>query len=716
MGLSRWGVRFVVLFWALAAASCSTPTASVGASVSAVVDQTQSVSLNTPVGWLESASVEWPPLVGADGYHVYYQRVGSTAWTKIDAPLVRTYPSLVRADVLGLPAGDYNLKVIATAGDTEFSGSATAAVTVLAHDRTGFAFGGTTVPGVYQADGALKSNAQVVYVTNATKDTVTLTVTGATANPCVGLQAILDGYKKGSETRPLAVRLIGNLTDLSTLDAGDLVVENGNSTTGITIEGVGKDATANGWGLRLKGASYVEVRNIGFMNCDSSEGDDVGLQQDNSYVWVHNCDLFYGNAGSDADQVKGDGALDTKKSNFITLSYNHFWDNGKCNLLGLSEGVESTAPGAYYITYHHNWYDHSDSRHPRVRYYNAHVYNNYYDGNAKYGAGSTLGSSVFLQNNYFRNTGKPMMISMQGTDVYATGTTRDPTNLATFSQEDGGMIKASGNTMTGDYTFIPYGATEIYTEGTLVTAASRGISTTTDFDAYVVTDPATPVPTTVTSFAGAKNYSNFDTNGTTQAMYAWTPDTPDQARTKTMAYAGRTEGGDLRWTFDNGVDDESSVVNAGLKAALTAYTGTLVSVPGSSTTDPTPTDPTGGTVSGATVVTFSTFTSGETVNGFTIVGSTSTSKGSCTVNGTTYTSCLKMESGTKISFTTTTALTLSLVFGGTTSASGAKVLVDGTAYTTVASGSNFLVTVPLAAGDHTVTKSSSINLFYLSLD
>ena len=83
---------------------------------------------------------------------------------------------------------------------------------------------------------------------------------------------------------------------------------------------------------------------------------------------------------------KGDGSLDCKKSTYVTFSYNHFWDSGKCNLLGLSEGTTSDL----YITYHHNWYDHSDSRHPRCRYYSAHIYNNYYDGNSKYGAGACL--------------------------------------------------------------------------------------------------------------------------------------------------------------------------------------------------------------------------------------------------------------------------------------------------------------------------------------
>lgn len=78
------------------------------------------------------------------------------------------------------------------------------------------------------------------------------------------------------------------------------------------LQGIGNDAVADGWGIRLKSATSVEIRNLAFMNCDSGEGDNIGLQQNNNYIWVHHCDLFYGNAGSDKDQVKGDGALDCK--------------------------------------------------------------------------------------------------------------------------------------------------------------------------------------------------------------------------------------------------------------------------------------------------------------------------------------------------------------------------------------------------------------------
>ena len=525
------------------------------------------VTISAADGWLESAYAEWTS-DGSDSYNVYYSGAGASN-VKVDAQLIRKYGSKFRVDAVGLKAGDYIFKVVSVKGGKEGAATTSKSISVKAHDRSGFAFSNSHVPGAYKADGTLKSNAVVLYVTESTKNTVKLDVVtsskGATT-ACTGLQNILTALKKGYETRPLAIRLIGNVTDPTDTDHGDIVIDmNKKEGMAVTLEGVGNDATANGWGIRIKNSQDVEVRNLGIMNVDSDEGDNIGLQQENKYIWVHNCDFFYGHAGSDKDQVKGDGALDCKKSTYITFSYNHFWDNGKSNLLGLSEG---TTEGLY-ITYHHNWYDHSDSRHPRVRYYSAHVYNNYYDGNAKYGAGSTLGSSVFMEANYFRNCKYPMMTSMQGSDVYAGGTKRDPKNLGTFSSEDGGSIKAYNNYMEGSYTFIPYGASKYTLKGAETAAGS--IDTKADFDAYVVDKRDAQVPSNVKSYAGANIYNNFDTDKS--VMYSYTADSPEDARKNVIAYAGRVQGGDFKWTFDNSVDDTASEVNQKLKDAIVAYKG-----------------------------------------------------------------------------------------------------------------------------------------------
>ena len=525
------------------------------------------VSLQNASGSLESAYAEWAS-DGSDSYNVYYSGAGAKD-VKVDASLIRKYGSKFRVDAVGLKAGDYTLKVVSVKGGKEGAAATSKTISVKAHDRSGFAFSDGHVPGAYNKDGTLKKDAVVLYVSESTKNSVKLSVVTSSkgeTTECVGLQNILTALKKGYDKRPIAIRLIGNVTDPADTDKGDILVDFGKKEgLALTLEGVGNDATANGWGIRIKNAQDVEVRNIGIMNVDSDEGDNIGLQQDNKYIWVHNCDFFYGHAGSDKDQVKGDGALDCKKSTFITFSYNHFWDNGKSNLLGLSEGTTEDL----YITYHHNWYDHSDSRHPRVRYYSAHVYNNYYDGNAKYGAGSTLGSSVFMEANYFRNCKYPMLTSMQGTDVYAGGTKRDPKNYGTFSDEDGGTIKAYNNFMEGSFTFIPYGASKYMLKGK--ETAVGDIDAKVDFDAYVVEKRDDKVPSSVKSYAGANVYNNFDTDKS--VMYSYTADSPEAARNNVIAYAGRVQGGDFKWTFENSTDDGASEVNQKLKDALMAYKG-----------------------------------------------------------------------------------------------------------------------------------------------
>ncbi|TDD98784.1 pectate lyase family protein [Flavobacterium cellulosilyticum] len=535
----------------------------------------QSITINESAGWLESAFVKWAPVAGVDSYNVYYTGGGQVNM-KIDNQLIRSYGTYFRADVPGLAAGTYTLTIKPVTANVEGTGTTTTSLTVVAQDRNGFAFDGGRVPGGYKADGTPKSGAVIIYISQNTKNTVSMNITGASKNPCIGLQNILYGIKKGKDTRPFIIRLIGNITDMTVMEGGDITIENANNINSyITIEGVGSDAVVNGMGIRLKAASNIEVNNLGFMNCDSTAGDNVGMQQDNDHIWVHNCDLFYGNAGSDADQIKGDGALDNKGTTFCTFSYNHFWDNGKASLLGLSEG---TTVGLY-VTYHHNWFDHSDSRHPRVRFYSAHIYNNYFDGNAKYGSGSTLGSSLFVEGNYYRNAKNPMMISLQGTDVWSEAKqANDPGNQGTFSGEAGGMIKAFNNIFDTDIATNPMRFVAYADPNPLFNVAGK-TNSTTDFDAYVSATRGEIVPSTVISKIGGNTYNNFDTSA---ALYVknLVIDEPAVAKTKVMQLAGRISGGDLIWTFNNSVDDKSYAVITGLKSALTNYTSSMVAVQG----------------------------------------------------------------------------------------------------------------------------------------
>jgi len=657
----------------------------------------QSLTLNSSGGWLESAFVKWQAVAGADSYNVYYSGEGITD-RKIDNQLIRSYGTYFRADIPGLKAGNYTMKVTAVTNGVEGTPVVSGNLLVKAHDRSGFAFANGRIPGAYKADGTPKDNAVIIYITENTKNTISLDVTGANANPCVGLQTILDGFKKGNDTRPLIVRMIGQITDPAYLMNGDVVIENNNNAAGfITLEGIGDDAVADGWGIRIKNATNIEIRNIATMNCNSGEGDNIGLQQDNDYIWVHHNDFFYGDAGSDSDQAKGDGALDAKRSTYVTFAYNHFWDTGKSNLLGLSEsGTEGL-----FVTYHHNWYDHSDSRHPRVRYYSAHVYNNYYDGISKYGVGATEGSSVFVEGNYFRNCKYPMLISMQGSDVFnETKNANDYSDMPTFSKENGGIIKAFNNYVTGQRRFVAYGA-------------GGFPNSTVDFDAWVATSRNETVPATVKTYQGATSYNNFDTNAS--VMYAYTAESPEDAKATVMQYAGRVNGGDFKWTFNNAVDDTSYDVNTALKAALINYKTSLVAVQGESGNNG---GDNGGDDGGDDGGDNGEVNPGDKVHNFTLSGKTSTffnitgnlsdSKGTVNFGGLTLTMCLKVESATVISFTTTEESTLTLVFNDGFSG---KVKVNGNTFNAV----NGVLTLTLAAGTHEITKGDTANLYYMSV-
>lgn len=506
-----------------------------------------SVEIVTAKGWLESAYVTWKNVTPVEKYNVYVKGESDADYTKLDDELVRYYGSYYRADALGLKAGTYTLKVAAVIGGAETDVKETSAVTVMPQDRSGYAFDSKSANynpegvGGYKNDGTLKDGAQIIYVDNNNKDTVKHIVKiDGKDNEGVGLANILALREKNkAETTPLIIRLIGQVKDISGVDSQKFL--NIKATENVTFEGVGDDATTFGWSLLLRNVKNVEVRNVAVMEFHE---DGVSLDTNNYNCWVHNCDIFYGE-DQGGDKKKGDGSLDVKSgSDYCTFSYNHFWDSGKSSLCGMTDDVYM----GYHMTYHHNWFDHSDSRHPRVRGDIVHVYNNYYDGNAKYGVGATTGSNVFVENNAFRNCKYPVLISMQGSDVAGSST-------GTFSKEDGGMIKMYGNQIIGGYDII--------------NAKDEPI----EFDAYIADTRDEQVPDTYKTKQGGSTYNNFDTAAD---MYSYTVDNAANVPAIVMTYAGRIEGSDFEYEFNDEVDDTNYERDPVLGAKTKNYTTTLI--------------------------------------------------------------------------------------------------------------------------------------------
>lgn len=680
------------------------------------------LSITASGGWKETAYAEWSPVSNAEGYNVYVKPASApdSQYRQIDSELIRRYPSYWRADAVGLAAGNYVMKVEAIRSGGVTASAVTNPLSVNPHDRSGFAFSADSLygtgSGAYNDNGTLKSGAQVLYVTSENARTVRLDVkinSSGGVQTGVGIGNILALRQKGYDTTPLAIRLIGKVTasDMSGQlnSSGYLQVKGKNnySEMNITIEGIGNDAYAYGWGFLLRYVGNVEVRNLGLMLFPD---DGISMDTGNVNVWVHNNDIFYGTAGGDADQAKGDGSTDLKKgSTYITISYNHYWDSGKASLVGLSE----SAP--FFVTFHHNWFDHSDSRHPRIRTASVHIYNNFFDGISKYGVGITTGGSAFVESNYFRNAKYPMLSSRQGTDALGEGT---------FSGENGGMIKAFNNIIVDADSLI-------YANSSAGTAPANAVS----FDAYLASSRNETVPSSYKALAGGTSYNNFDMN-VDMGVSVSDIDAVNQVEQIVTAEAGRLGRGDFAWTFNDAVDDDSYSLNSALMSAIVHYETRLVSVGGNSnpsvptptatpaptaaptaTTAPTPTaaptatatpvSPTPTPGAGAYVHNFTT--DGKASGFFDIQGNLSTTKGTVTYNGLTLTQCLKIESSTSITFTTTTTSTLTLVLN---SADGTKIKIDGTSYPIT----NGIVSVTLAPGAHTIAKDSVTNLFYMKVE
>lgn len=519
----------------------------------------EAIDFITQKGQPETATVSWTPVSNVKSYEATVQ--GNGVNTKVDDHLIRQYHDYIRVDVPGLKSGDYTITIKALdASGTTIDEGTTATLSVVPQNREGFAFFNDVVPGGYNSDGTPKQDAIIIYVSKNSVNTVTSPVKDkkGKATSYTGLANILAARSKGYDKTPLIIRVIGtiNATDFEGLKDGNYInFQGGNNTDrlfeNVTIEGVGSDATLKGYGICLKRTRGIEIRNLGIMLF----GDDaVSLDTDNSNIWIHNNDFYYGSPGHDSDQKKGDGTIDTKyRSTKITISYNHFFDSGKVMGCGGATGEDASL----LMTFHHNWFDHTDSRCPRLHYTTAHIYNNYYDGVATYGIGNTTESNAFVEQNVFRNVNRPMMISGQGTDKYDS-TTGTYSLKGTFSGQDGGMTKAYDNLFLENTPKLVY-----QTENP------------TQFDAYLVTTRSEQLPDTVKSVTGGWAYSNFDTS---DSMYVYVPTPVDQVVDNVKAYSGRLDGGDLAWQFDNSVDDKNHDVNTSLKQAITDYESSLVGI------------------------------------------------------------------------------------------------------------------------------------------
>lgn len=429
-------------------------------------------SFSAAGGWFETLYAEWAGNK-SDVTAVSYSGTASGSLTGDDLTyLVRQDGSNVRLDIPGLKAGTYNLTVTTNSGTITKNN-----IKVYEYDRTGYAHydahkEGVNGIGAYNDDGTLKSNAVVVYVTEENKNTVQLPGYTGSQYPA-GIGNILN-YKSADangvtgggkidivkqlreEGIPLDVRFLGTirggdsntsnnppaenikgLTGYNTPTNGGTKGDNGMmirvyKSSNVTFEGIGDDATLDGWGIQVISqtgfvSQGLEFRNLNFTNTPE---DAIGLEGTASlssspqskdwlnssctpikFSWVHNNTFHQGfcKNPAESDKAEGDGSCDWKRGYGYTMAYNHYINNHKTNLVG-----SSSQSIQYDASFHHNWYEGVMSRQPLARQANIHIYNTYFDGATSYAISPRAHAYIFSEGNYFGACKNPVDSAKEG--------------------------------------------------------------------------------------------------------------------------------------------------------------------------------------------------------------------------------------------------------------------------------------------------------------
>jgi pectate lyase len=193
-----------------------------------------------------------------------------------------------------------------------------------------------------------------------------------------------------------------------------------------------------GCGFNINGDRNVIIRNLSFRNWND---DAINVQESATNIWVDHNSFSNGY----------DGAVDIKRgSDFITVSWNRVFNHDKSMLLGHSDGNASQDVGHLRVTYHHNWFDASTQRHPRVRFGNpVHVYNNYYYNNSGYGVASTEGAGVLVEANSFENVDDPFHLG-EASSGPGTLVARNNLLVNSGSGQTGGSVASIPYSYTAD--------------------------------------------------------------------------------------------------------------------------------------------------------------------------------------------------------------------------------------------------------------------------
>ncbi|KAI9374597.1 pectate lyase A [Aspergillus egyptiacus] len=182
-----------------------------------------------------------------------------------------------------------------------------------------------------------------------------------------------------------------------------------------SILGADASAVLDGFGLRIKRANNVIIRNLGVKNVKADNGDAIAGEYATN-VWIDHCDV---SSNRDEDKDYYDGLLDFKRaSDYITISNTFIHDHYKSSLIGHSDSNAEEDEGKLRVTYANNYWLNLNSRAPSIRFGTAHLYNNYYE-NVSDAVNARIGAQVLVESNVFSDVSKAVVSRYSDEDGYA---------------------------------------------------------------------------------------------------------------------------------------------------------------------------------------------------------------------------------------------------------------------------------------------------------
>ncbi len=215
-------------------------------------------------------------------------------------------------------------------------------------------------------------------------------------------------------------------------------------TSDKTILGVGAQSGFTGGGLTVGPDTddnateppAVTVKNVILRNLIFTDlpDDAINIQGGAHHVWIDHCDL----------SKAYDGLIDIRLgASYVTVSWNRLSEHSKTSLVGSDDSNGPLDIGRLRVTFHHNFFDGTVQRNPRVRFGEpVHIFNNFYLNNIDVGVACFMNSGCLVEGNYF--DGLRLPITIQGPTEPGRAVERNNVYVRSGAPVVGGAVREPG--------------------------------------------------------------------------------------------------------------------------------------------------------------------------------------------------------------------------------------------------------------------------------